>query len=54
MQGQRIEAVKSTLQFFLRALNEGSLFNIVSFGTGFERFSFFVLNNKQKIKTKIK
>lgn len=37
MAGSRINKVKDTLQFFLRSLPEGTLFNIVGFGTKFEK-----------------
>lgn len=39
MSGSAIECAKNTLQFFLRSLPEEAFFNIVSFGSSFERFS---------------
>jgi uncharacterized protein YegL len=37
MAGSKIEQVKQTLEIFLRSLPEGTLFNIVGFGTHFEK-----------------
>jgi uncharacterized protein YegL len=37
MSGARINSVKETLQIFLRSLPEGTLFNIISFGTNFTK-----------------
>lgn len=33
MSGSRIEQVKNTLQIFLRSLSEGTMFNIIGFGS---------------------
>eukprot|EP01116_Phalansterium_solitarium_P016045 TRINITY_DN3631_c0_g1_i2.p1 TRINITY_DN3631_c0_g1~~TRINITY_DN3631_c0_g1_i2.p1 ORF type:complete len:453 (+),score=131.21 TRINITY_DN3631_c0_g1_i2:115-1359(+) len=37
MSGSRIAAVKETMHVFLRSLPEGTLFNIIGFGTNFEK-----------------
>ena len=37
MSGSRINQVKDTLQIFLRSLPEGTLFNIIGFGSRFEK-----------------
>lgn len=36
MAGSRINSVKDTLQVFLRSIPEGTLFNIIGFGTNTE------------------
>lgn len=37
MSGSRINQVRDTLQIFLRSLPEGTLFNIIGFGTRFDK-----------------
>lgn len=37
MSGARINQVKDTLQIFLRSLGEGTMFNIIGFGTNTEQ-----------------
>ena len=37
MDGKRIEKAKEALQLFLKSMPEGSFFNIISFGGGFEK-----------------
>jgi uncharacterized protein with von Willebrand factor type A (vWA) domain len=37
MSGSRINQVRDTLQIFLRSLPEGTLFNIIGFGSKFEK-----------------
>ncbi len=36
MSGSRINQVKDTLQLFLRSLSEGTMFNIIGFGSNTE------------------
>ncbi len=52
MAGSRMNNVKETLQVFLRSLPEGTLFNIVGFGTKFEKlFPQSVEYNEKSLKT---